>query len=115
MFRSIFMKGLTMLLIETLSASHKFGVDDKILESIERSLKKPLHEMANMLITRTAIHAERRLSEMEQVMDTLKEMKLDYTMSEATRQKLQTLVDLELNRHFNYQAPQHYTDVLKQL
>jgi hypothetical protein len=71
--------------------------------------------MANLLITRTAIHAERRLSEMEQVMDTLKEMKLDYTMSEATRQKLQTLVDLELNRHFNYQAPQHYTDVLKQL
>lgn len=115
MFRSIFMKGFTMLLIETLTASHKFGVDEMIIESLEQTLKKPLGEMVNLLITRTAIHAERRLSEMEQVMDTLKEMKLDYTMSEATRNKLQTLVDLELSRHFNFEAPEHYTEVLNQL
>ncbi len=33
MFRSVFMKGFTMLLLETLQASHKYGVEERIMSS----------------------------------------------------------------------------------
>ncbi|WP_126428765.1 NAD(P)-dependent oxidoreductase [Brevibacillus marinus] len=112
MFRSIFMKGLTMLLFETLAAGHKFGVSELILDSLERTLRKPIHELADLLIARTAIHAERRVGEMAEVVETLGQMQLDATMSEATRSKLQQLAEAKLQEHFHYQAPERYTDVL---
>src|SRR5699024_199986 len=74
MFRSIFMKGVTNLLIETLEASEKYDVTDIVLDSLNNSItKQPLNVTANNLITRTGIHAERRISEMEEVIKTLKE------------------------------------------
>lgn len=113
MARSIFLKGFTMLLLETLSLSRHFGVEEEILRSIEQSItRKPLKERANDLISRSAIHAERRVAEMEEVLHTLRTAELDGTMSEATRNKLQMLVDLELNRHFNYEAPDGYAAVI---
>lgn len=116
MFRSIFMKGFTMLLLETLSASHEFGVEGMVLNSLERTLQgKTVNELSDLLITRSAIHAERRIAEMNEVMDTLNHIHMDQTMSMASRDKLQWLADMKLNEHFNYQAPDHYNDVLEVL
>jgi len=113
MARSIFLKGFTMLLLETLSLSRQFGVEEDILQSIEKSITRAsLKERANDLIARSAIHAGRRVAEMEEVLHTLRSAGLDGTMSEATRNKLQMLVDLELNRHFNFEAPEGYAPVI---
>ncbi|MGG4041019.1 DUF1932 domain-containing protein [Bacillus smithii] len=114
MFRSIFMKGFTSLLLETLSASYQAGVDKEVLASIQETLSgSTLEELANLLITRTAIHAERRVTEMGEVVATLNEMKLDSTMSQATKTKLQNIVHMDLKNYFGGKVPANYSDVLE--
>lgn len=114
MMRSIFMKGFSALLLETLVAARKAGIEEEILASLERTLSSaPLVQLVQRILPRTAIHAERRVGEMEEVIATLREMGLDSAMSAATQSKLQSLVDMELKTRFNHQAPDHYGDVLQ--
>jgi len=116
MSRSIFVKGFTALLLETLQASHRFGIEEEILESISTTLhSKPLNELADLLITRTAIHAERRVTEMNEVIDTLNEIHVDPAMATQTKHVLQTIVDKDLKGYFENQVPPHYQDVVKAL
>jgi hypothetical protein len=115
MLRSIFMKGFTMILFETLLAGQKFGVNELILDSLEQTLSKSVRELSDLLITRTVIHAERRVSEMEEVVETLRQMHLDSMMSEATRSKLKQLAEAKLNEQFHYKTPERYADVLAAL
>ncbi|PKL07292.1 MAG: NAD(P)-dependent oxidoreductase [Spirochaetae bacterium HGW-Spirochaetae-9] len=113
MLRSIFMKGLTSLLLETLTAGRKAGVDKEIMDSISGTINgRPLADTATMLITRTAIAAERRIAEMGEVLDTLQEMGLDSSASAATKVKLQALADLDLRTEFGNTPPETYTAVL---
>jgi 3-hydroxyisobutyrate dehydrogenase-like beta-hydroxyacid dehydrogenase len=114
MIRSIFMKGFTALLLETLMASHQAGVEKEIVDSISGTLSNgSIEKLMNLLLTRTAIHAERRVSEMKDVVETLADMDLDSTMSQAAQKKLQSLVDLKLNSYFDFKAPEHYRQVLE--
>jgi 3-hydroxyisobutyrate dehydrogenase-like beta-hydroxyacid dehydrogenase len=116
MIRSVFMKGFTMLLLETLDASHQYGVTDLIMNSIHESItNKPLEETANMLLTRTSIHAERRVAEMNDVIKTLENLQVDSSLSQATKAKLQNLVDINLKEYFNNELPGHYVEVLNAL
>jgi 3-hydroxyisobutyrate dehydrogenase-like beta-hydroxyacid dehydrogenase len=114
MFRSIFMKGLTSLLLETLVASYKLGIDKEIIASIDNTLSKnSVEKLANLLINRTSVNAERRVSEMGDVISTLTEMGMDSTASKATKAKLQSMVDINLKDYFNNTVPENYTEVLK--
>lgn len=114
MTRSVFMKGFTTLLLETLLAAYKNGIDKEIMASITKTLTdRSIDELANLLLTRTAIHAERRVAEMSEVVSTLQELEVDASMSQATREKLQSLVNMELKAYFNQEPPAHYQDVLK--
>ncbi len=113
MLRSIFMKGLTALLLETLTAARKAGIDKEIMASISGTLdKQPIETLANLLLTRTAVAAERRAAEMSEVVSTLQDMGLDSSASAATRGKLQALADLDLKTLFHHKPPEHYTLVL---
>lgn len=113
MLRSIFMKGLTALLLETLTAGRKAGVDKEIMDSIAGTVNgRPFAETANMLLTRTAVAAQRRVAEMGEVMETLREMGLDSSASAATKAKLQALADLDLRARFGNRPPEHYNQVL---
>lgn len=113
MLRSIFMKGLTALLLETLTAGRKAGVDKEIMASISGTLdSRPLAETAAMLITRTAIAAERRVAEMGEVLETLAELGLDSSASAATKAKLQALADLDLRADFGNTPPGDIATVL---
>lgn len=114
MFRSIFVKGVTALLLETLIASYEMGVEKEVMESISGTFtKNTLEKMANLLINRTAVNASRRISEMKDVVDTLEEMGLKSFSSEATVKRLQWLCDMNLGDYFNQELPEHYTHVLK--
>ena len=113
MLRSIFMKGLTALLLETLTAARKAGIDKEIMASISGTLDgQPIETLANLLLTRTAVAAERRAAEMGEVVATLQDMGLDSSASAATRGKLQALADLDLKTLFHHKPPEHYTLVL---
>jgi 3-hydroxyisobutyrate dehydrogenase-like beta-hydroxyacid dehydrogenase len=114
MFRSIFMKGFTSLLLETLIPSFRMGVDAQVMESITGTLTKNTPEqLANMLINRTVVNAARRVSEMEDVVATLDEMKLESFSAQAAVERLKWIVGMGLGEYFNGKVPEHYGQVLK--
>jgi 3-hydroxyisobutyrate dehydrogenase-like beta-hydroxyacid dehydrogenase len=114
MFRSIFIKGFTSLLLETLTPAFRMGVEAQVMESISGTLTKNTPEqLANMLINRTAVNAARRVSEMEDVVATLAEMNLESFSAQATVTRLKWICDIGLREYFNGKAPEHYSQVLK--
>ncbi len=116
MFRSVFMKGLTQLLIESLSASSKFGVLDTIVESLTESLQgKSIEDLSNQLIPRTVVHAERRVSEMKEVISTLSDMGIDYSMSKSTKEKLELISASEKSKALSGVPPKDYREAIEVL
>lgn len=113
MFRSIFMKGFVVLLLETIIASHKYGVEDDVLSSIQKTLEGgPFLEVINNLLTRGVIHSERREHEMEEVISTLKNLGVDYTMSQGTKNKLRWCTDIGFKEYFKGIPPSDFHEIL---
>ena len=116
MIRSVFMKGFTMLLVETLSASEKYNIDNWIIESISKSIvSNSILDTINLLIPRSVPHAERRVSEMNEVIQTLDKLNVDTTISTATRDKLNLLVEMGIKEKFNSDIPTDYKAVIEKI
>jgi 3-hydroxyisobutyrate dehydrogenase-like beta-hydroxyacid dehydrogenase len=116
MFRSIFMKGFVTLLIEMLTAAHRYGVEDDVLESVKETLTAgPLLEVINGLVGRGVIHSERREHEMDEVIATLETLAVDAIMSKATKAKLHWVTGLGLKTHFKGVPPKDYHQIFAAL
>jgi 3-hydroxyisobutyrate dehydrogenase-like beta-hydroxyacid dehydrogenase len=112
MFRSIFMKGYVMLLLEAVVAGRQFGLEDDVLASIRASLTTDdFIKQANDLMARGVIHAERREHEMDEVIATLNSLGVDATMSIAAKDKLAWCVKQGFREHFNAKPPEDYHDI----
>lgn len=112
MFRSIFMKGYVMLLLEAVIAGRSFGIEEDVLASIGQSLKiDDFRATANDLMCRAVIHAERREHEMDEVVATLESLGVDATMSGAGRDKLAWCVAQGFRDHFGGKPPADFHDI----
>ncbi|MFG5407529.1 DUF1932 domain-containing protein [Piscinibacter sakaiensis] len=112
MLRSIFMKGVVTLLLETVLAGHAYGLEDDLLDSIAETFAAgPFREVANGLMTRGVIHAERRAHEMDEVIATLQAAGVDDTMSRATRDKLLQLAAAGYKAHFRGVPPSDFHEI----
>jgi 3-hydroxyisobutyrate dehydrogenase-like beta-hydroxyacid dehydrogenase len=97
MFRSIFMKGFLALLMEMLSATHRYRVDEIVLDSIRKTMEQNnFLETVRLQMAKGVISAERMGHEMEAVVQTLADMGLPSQMASAARQKLQWCSSLNL-------------------
>lgn len=113
MFRSVYMKGIEALAIETLIASRRYGVVGVVLASLEESFRKyGFRALAAGILVSNALHGERRAQEMEQVVQTLEELGIDPYVSEGTLRRLRWSADLKLREHFGGQRPSSHEDVL---
>lgn len=113
MFRSVVMKGLEALALEMMVAAHHFDTEDAVIDSIIASTgMTTFRKLMHGLVTSDAIHAERRMHEMDEVIATLEEMGMDPIMSRATREKLAWSASLGLREHFKGERPASYLDVL---
>ena len=114
MLRSIFMKGLVGLLLETLNATHRYHVDQRVLDSLAETMDKTSFlETVRLQITKGVVNADRMAHEMEEVLETLKDLGVPGTMTEATRSKLQWCSDLGLKEHFKGEMPETMEEVLE--
>jgi 3-hydroxyisobutyrate dehydrogenase-like beta-hydroxyacid dehydrogenase len=112
MFRSIFMKGFVMLLLEMLVAARKYQVEDDVLRSVKKTLTAgDLLEIINGLVARGVIHSERREHEMDEVIATLNALGVDGTMSVATQAKLKWCTNLKLKDYFKGVPPQDFHEI----
>lgn len=114
LIRSIFTKGLSTLLHEVMEVAELVDLEDVILESLINTMDKdPFEKIMNRLITGNVLHAERRVKEMDNVIDLIKSHKKEPFMSIATRDKLAFIADKKLKDQFNSKEIQDWKPVIQ--
>lgn len=112
--RSIFMKGLPALLVEVLEAASIMKVDHLVLKSLATTMNACTFEQTfNRLVTGSAVHAERRAHEMEDVIAMLESIDVKPTMSRATYERLTWLKDKKLREKFGGKTPKEWREVVQ--
>lgn len=104
MCRSILIKGLEALALESLSAARRFGAEQAVLASLHRSFPHMGWDAAlpDYLISRVAEHGRRRAAEMREVASTLEAVGVEPVMARATAERQQELVDGMARRGLSY-------------
>ena len=113
MCRSVFMKGLSAIMLECAMAADTAGATDEILASINKTYPGIDWKQA---FTRTlkgaSIHAGRRAGEMKEVAATLEELGVAPLMSLATSARLQDAADIGLRAVAEANPPETLEDIL---
>jgi 3-hydroxyisobutyrate dehydrogenase-like beta-hydroxyacid dehydrogenase len=115
MTRSICIKGFIALMVETLAAANKYDIVPEVMESVKKTLieENSFDETITVFLTGTVLHSARFGHEMEEVIETLKGVGMDYTMTAASLEKMKWCTKLGLKEYFKGKRPPHYSDVLK--
>ncbi|MDV2887384.1 NAD(P)-binding domain-containing protein [Alkalihalophilus pseudofirmus] len=114
--RSIFTKGLSTLLFEVMEIADKLNLDDTILDSITKTIdKEPFENVINRLITGNVLHSERRIKEMDNVIDFMLNNHVEAEMTKATRNKLITITNSSIKEKFHGKAPLHWKEVMQKI
>ena len=101
MLRSIFSKGVECLLLEMLVAGKRAGVAEYLWEDIVGFMTKhPFQGVAENWIKTHPGASERRYHEMEQVLETIKELDLEPIMTRGTTEFFRQSVESGLAAHF---------------
>ncbi len=111
--RSITAKGISCLLIESLQAAQRFGVEQTIVDSFIDTFGPKFQEIIDGYVSGGIIHANRREHEMQNVVDFLKSEGLPYSMAEATREKLAWLDENNIKGRFEGGVPRNWEGVLE--
>ena len=95
MFRSIVVKGLEAILVESMTASSEYGVEARVLASLQETFPGiDWEKLAGYMIERVVSHGKRRAAEMREVAATLEGIGLEPTMAAATAVRQQWIADL---------------------
>lgn len=112
MLRSIFSKGVEVLLLEMLVAARKAGIEvDLWKEIISFMDSKSFEEIGGTWMRTHATAYERRYYEMQQVIETEKELGIPPILSQATLQYFEQSISLKLNS-FLPQTPASADEVI---
>jgi len=110
---SISTKGLEALLVEMLLAAHPYEVEEQVLLALNQFFVKGLDAVINRFVGSDAVHAGRRIKEMESSVKLLKSLGVDPLMAEATVQRLKWSASLGLSEYFGGISPEGYKEVIK--
>lgn len=115
LMRSIFMKGTATLLVEVLEASRRLKVEDKVLQSIQKTIEDvPFEKLVNQLVTGTSIHSKRRSVELEGSLEILDQLNLNNEMTKASKNKLEYLTMLNIKEYFASKRPKTWQELLNE-
>ncbi|MHB0869284.1 MAG: NAD(P)-dependent oxidoreductase [Chloroflexota bacterium] len=117
MFRSIFMKGIEALCVETLMACKTWDVTDEVMGSINVTMEKMrfFPEHVNFLVTTDAIHGGRRAHEMDMVKETMEAVGVEPKMTRGTAELIHWTAGLGLREHFGGEVPARWEDVVDEI
>jgi 3-hydroxyisobutyrate dehydrogenase-like beta-hydroxyacid dehydrogenase len=100
MFRSIVVKGLEAILLESMVASSEYGVEARVLASLQESFPGiDWEKLAGYMIERAVSHGKRRAAEMREVAATLESIGLEPIMAAASAARQQWVADLQVKAH----------------
>jgi 3-hydroxyisobutyrate dehydrogenase-like beta-hydroxyacid dehydrogenase len=95
MCRSIVIKGLEALTMESMLAARRFGAEREVLESLNGTFPSMgwTGKLPDYLISRVAEHGRRRAAEMREVARTLEDVDVVPTMAMATAERQEWVVE----------------------
>jgi 3-hydroxyisobutyrate dehydrogenase-like beta-hydroxyacid dehydrogenase len=104
MCRSVVIKGLEALAVESLLAARRFGAEKEVLASLQGTFPQMgwQEKLPDYLVSRVAEHGRRRAAEMREVAHTLERVGIEPTMARATAQRQDALVDAMVARGIAY-------------
>ncbi len=96
MCRSVMIKGLEALTIESMYAARHYGVEEAVLASLHESFPSLGwdKELPEYLISRVVVHGHRRAAEMREVATTVREAGIEPLMSSAIAERQDQLADI---------------------
>ena len=101
MFRSILIKGLEALVLESMLAASEYKVEERVLASLKETFPSlDWEKLSGYMIERVVSHGKRRASEMREVAATLQGIGLEPIMAAATAARQQWLADLGVRELF---------------
>lgn len=99
MFRSIMIKGLEALVLESMLAASEYRVEERVLASLKETFPTlDWEKISGYMLERVVSHGKRRAAEMREVAETLRGIGIDPLMAAATAARQQWLADLDVKR-----------------
>jgi len=95
MFRSVVVKGLEAILVESMVAASEYKVEARVLASLQESFPGiDWEKLAGYMIERVVSHGKRRAAEMREVAATLEGIGLEPLMAAASAARQEWIADL---------------------
>lgn len=91
LIRSVFMKGLAALVLESLEAAEAIGSPSSVKDQIAAELSGDGQALLERLVTGTHLHAARRLHEVRAAADLLNDLGVTHPMTDATALRLEAI------------------------
>jgi 3-hydroxyisobutyrate dehydrogenase-like beta-hydroxyacid dehydrogenase len=114
LIRSVCMKGLSAVLMESLEAAQRYGVLEAAAADIAGSFdERPFAQNMKRYVCGTAVHAERRIHEMADALALLNALGSSTRMTKATRAKLADVAKMGLREKFNAREPDTVAAVME--
>lgn len=113
MFRSIMVKGLEALMLESMLAASEYRVEERVLASLKETYPAlDWERLAGYLIERVVSHGRRRAAEMREVAETLEGIGLEPIMAQATAARQQWLANLGVKEHLRGKKSENRAELI---
>jgi 3-hydroxyisobutyrate dehydrogenase-like beta-hydroxyacid dehydrogenase len=111
MCRSIVIKGLEALTVESMLAARRFGAEQEVLASLQGTFPQMgwLDKLPDYLVSRVAEHGRRRAAEMREVAHTLEDVGMEPIMAHATAQRQDWVIDAMQAHDVRYPQAQPFS------
>jgi 3-hydroxyisobutyrate dehydrogenase-like beta-hydroxyacid dehydrogenase len=111
MCRSVVIKGIEALAVESMLAARHFGAEEQVLASLTQTYPGIGWDKAlpDYLISRVAEHGRRRAAEMREVARTLQDIGIEPTMSAAIATRQDELIDAMAAAGLSYKHDEDFS------
>jgi 3-hydroxyisobutyrate dehydrogenase-like beta-hydroxyacid dehydrogenase len=111
MCRSVVIKGLEALVVESMFAARRYGAEEAVLASLAATYPEMgwQDDLPDYLIGRVAEHGRRRAAEMREAAQALCDVGIDPHMARATAERQDWLVDEIAGRRLNAPAGKKFS------
>lgn len=114
LIQSVCMKGIAAVLLEALEAAQRKGVLDVVADGIAAQIdERPFAQVIKRYVCGTAVHAERRIHEMDESLGLLRDLGSSRSMTRATRSKIAGIAAMKLREQFGGREPDEIGAVLR--
>jgi 3-hydroxyisobutyrate dehydrogenase-like beta-hydroxyacid dehydrogenase len=113
LLRSVYMKGRDALVVETLLAARRCGLEDRVAASIEGPGEGvPFTALADRVLRSLAVHAARRAEELRNSGDVVLETGVEPTLARAGAEVLERVAEAGLRKELHGERPESGAEVL---